>query len=144
MSRFSDRIGKKDGPGHHTFTRVWKDRMISEKGLTLAFEQVEKDHRLNGAILVSQDGNTLFEKAYGFASKQLNVPNVLETKFHIASVIKMLIAMAALVLSEQGQISLQEKPAAYLPELAVLDKNITLHHLLSHTSDLKDISDFLN
>lgn len=110
--------------------------MMSKKELALVFEQLEKEHSFSGAILVSQDGEVLFEKAYGFASRQLNVPNVLETKFHIASVTKMFIAMAALILSEQGRISLHEKPAAYLPELAALDKDITLHHLLSHTSGL--------
>jgi len=86
----------------------------------------------------------VFEQAYGFASRQLNVPNVLETKFHIASVTKMFIAMAALILSEQGRISLHEKPAAYVPELAALDKDITLHHLLSHTSGLQDIYEVPN
>lgn len=118
--------------------------MISEQRLTKALEQVEKEHRLSGVLLIAQDRNVVFEKAYGFASRQLNVPNVLETKFHIASVTKMFIAMAALVLSEHGQISLQEKPRHYLPELAVLDQNITLHHLLSHTSGLQDIYDVPN
>lgn len=118
--------------------------MINETKLALALEQVEKEHHLSGAILVSQDGHVVFEKAYGFASRQLNVPNTLETKFHIASVTKMFIAMAALILSEHGQISLQEKPRHYLPELAILDHTITLHHLLSHTSGLQDIYDVPN
>lgn len=113
--------------------------MVSKKALALVFEQLAQAHPLNGAILVAQGGEVLFEQAYGFASKQLSVPNVLDTKFHIASLTKMFIAMAALILTEQGQISLQEKPAAYLPELAALDQNITLHHLLSHTSGLADI-----
>ncbi|GHO96191.1 serine hydrolase [Reticulibacter mediterranei] len=118
--------------------------MINETSLTLALEQVEKEHCLSGALLISQDGHIVFEKAYGFANRQLNIPNVIETKFHIASVTKMFIAMAALVLSEHGQISLQEKPYRYLPELVVLDQNITLHHLLSHTSGLQDIYDVPN
>ncbi len=115
--------------------------MISKKELALVFEQLEQEHRFSGTILVSQDREVVFEKAYGFASRQLNVPNVLETKFHIASVTKMFIAMAALMLSEQGLIKLHEKPAAYVPELAALPKDITLHHLLSHTSGLQDIYD---
>jgi CubicO group peptidase (beta-lactamase class C family) len=118
--------------------------MMSKKELEFVFEQLEKDHIFSGTILVSQGGEVLFEKAYGFASRQLNVPNVLETKFHIASVTKMFIAMAALMLSEQGLIELHEKPAAYLPELAALDKDITLHHLLSHTSGLQDIYEVQN
>ncbi|MBO0781567.1 MAG: beta-lactamase family protein [Ktedonobacteraceae bacterium] len=117
---------------------------MSKKELELFFEQVEKDHSLSGVILVSREGEVVFEKAFGFASRQLNVPNVLETKFHIASVTKMFIAMAALILSEQGRIELHEKPAAYLPELATLDRDITLHHLLSHTSGLQDIYEVPN
>ena len=112
---------------------------MNKKELALVFERLEKEHSFSGAMLVSQGGEVLFEKAFGFASRQLNVPNVLETKFHIASVTKMFIAMAALILSEQGLIELHEKPAAYLPALAALDKDITLHHLLSHTSGLQDI-----
>jgi CubicO group peptidase (beta-lactamase class C family) len=142
MPGFMDTIGA-DTSNHHLFTN-WRDRMLNKARLTGALEQVEKEHHLSGALLVSQDGHVVFEKAYGFASRQLNVPNVLETKFHIASVTKMFIAMAALVLSEQGKISLQEKPCYYLPELAVLDQNITLHHLLSHTSGLQDIYDVPN
>ncbi|HZO75648.1 MAG TPA: serine hydrolase domain-containing protein [Ktedonobacteraceae bacterium] len=118
--------------------------MINKTALTLALEQVDKEHHLSGAILISQDGHIVLEKAYRFASRQLNVPNVVETKFHIASVTKMFIAMAALVLYEHGQISLQEKPGRYLPALAVLDQSITLHHLLSHTSGLQDIYDVPN
>src|SRR5215831_2257658 len=117
---------------------------MSKKKLELVFEQLDKDSHFSGTILVSQGGEVVFEKAYGCASRQLNVPNVLGTKFHIASVTKMFIAMVALILLEQDRISLQEKPAAYLPELAVLDKDITLHHLLSHTSGLQDIYDVAN
>lgn len=115
--------------------------MVSTKELALVFERLEQEHVFSGAVLIAQGGEVIFEQAYGFASRQLNVPNVLDTKFHIASLTKMFIAMAALILAEQGQISLQEKPAAYLPELAALDQDITLHHLLSHTSGLQDIYD---
>jgi CubicO group peptidase (beta-lactamase class C family) len=118
--------------------------MISKKELASVLEQLEQEQGFSGTVLIAQGGEVLFERAYGFASKQLNVPNVLDTKFHIASVTKMFIAMAALILYEQGLIDLHEKPAAYLPELAVLDQDITLHHLLSHTAGLQDIYDVPN
>src|SRR5579875_1252223 len=114
---------------------------MGKRALAVVFDQLEKEQRLNGVILISQNREVLFEKAYGFASWQLSVPNTLETKFHIASVTKMFIAMAALKLYEQGLIKLEARPADYLPELAPLDKDITLHHLLSHTSGLQDIYD---
>ena len=115
--------------------------MLDRKELARILEQIEKEHSLSGAMLVSQDGEVLYEKAYGFASRQLNVLNTPETKFHIASVTKMFIALATLILFERGLIDLREKPATYMPELAALDKDITLHHLLSHTAGLRDIYD---
>ncbi len=59
---------------------------MSKKELELVFEQLDKAAHFSGTILVSQDGEVICERAYGFASRQLNVPNVLGTKFHIASV----------------------------------------------------------
>jgi CubicO group peptidase (beta-lactamase class C family) len=113
--------------------------IMSKEALGLALEQLEKKHRFSGAILISQYGETIFEQVYGFASRQLKVPNTLETKFHLASTTKMFIAMAALVLSEQGRLSLHERPVVYVPELASLDRGITIHHLLSHTAGLQEI-----
>lgn len=113
--------------------------MVNKEALASALAQLEHEHRFSGSILVSRDEEVVFEKAYGLASRQLDVPNVLATKFHIASVTKMFIAMAALVLSEQGRIALHERPGTYALELSALDKEITLHHLLSHTSGVPDI-----
>ena len=123
---------------YDVFMRVGRDAMMNKKELALVFEQLEREHIFSGAILIAQDEEVVFEKAYGFASRQLNVPNVLETKFHIASVTKMFILMTSLILSEQGLIEFHEKPSAYVRELAVLDKDMTLHHLLSHTFNLQE------
>jgi CubicO group peptidase (beta-lactamase class C family) len=118
--------------------------MASMGELEQVLGRLEHEDDLSGALVIAQRGEVVFEKAYGFASRQLSVPNQLDTRFHIASVSKMLIAMAALILSEQGLIALHEQPAAYLPELAALDRDITLHHLLSHTSGLQDVYDVAN
>ena len=118
--------------------------MIHAEALAQVFDQAEADQSFSGTALVAQAGDVIFEKAYGFASRQLNVPNVIETKFHIASMTKMFIAMVALVLSEQQRIDLHEKPMTYLPELSALNNDITIHHLLSHTSGIQDIYDVPN
>ena len=113
--------------------------MASTEALTQALAQLEREHGFSGAILVSRRGEVDFEQAYGLASRQLDVPNTLTTKFHIASVTKMFIAMAALVLCEQGRLALRERPGTYTPELLALDNEITLHHLLSHTSGIPEV-----
>jgi len=113
--------------------------MINKAELARLIEQSEREHQFSGAVLVVQDGEVLFERAYGFASNQLGVANSLDTKFHIASLSKMFIAMAAMILTERGQLKLDQKPSAYLSELSTLDDGITLHHLLSHTSGIHDV-----
>lgn len=112
-----------------------------EASLGSLFEALERDRGFSGAVLVSREGETVFEGAYGFASRQLRVRNTAETRFHIASVTKMFIAMAALTLVEEGCILLDERPATYVPALSSLDERVTLHHLLSHTSGVADVYD---
>jgi CubicO group peptidase (beta-lactamase class C family) len=113
--------------------------MLSQHDMARVFDQLDSAHSISGTVLIAERGTVVFERAYGFASRQLGVPNVLDTKFHIASLTKMFVAMAALILSERGLIRLHDRPAVYMPELAALDEAITLHHLLSHTSGLRDI-----
>ncbi|WP_199614187.1 serine hydrolase domain-containing protein [Paenibacillus alkalitolerans] len=113
--------------------------MISKEKLESVFGKLEQEHYLSGTILVAQSGEVLFEKAYGKASMQLNVSNSLDTKFQIASLTKMFIAMSALIIYEEGLIDLHEKPGKYMPEMSRLDENITIHHLLSHSSGLHDV-----
>jgi CubicO group peptidase (beta-lactamase class C family) len=114
---------------------------MKDHELPAVFEQLDEAHRFSGTILVAQDGEVVFERAYGFASRQLSVPNALDTKFAIASLTKMFTAMVTLVLAEQGRIELRERPAVYMSELAGLDEGITLHHLLSHTAGVRDVYD---
>lgn len=112
-----------------------------EANLASLFEKMERDLGFSGAVLISQQRRTVFERAYGLSSRQLNVPNTVDTRFHIASLTKMFIAMAALRLVEDGRIDVAERPAKYLPSLSALDERITLHHLLAHTSGLSDVYD---
>jgi CubicO group peptidase (beta-lactamase class C family) len=96
---------------------------------------------LCGVIRISRAGRVLFERAYGCASVQLGVDNRPDTRFHIASMTKMFIAAAVVRLAGEGVLSLRAHPSAYVPALAALDRRITLHHLLSHTSGLADVYD---
>lgn len=114
---------------------------MNDHELSSVFEQLDEANRFSGTVLVAEDGDVVFERAYGFASRQLGVANTLDTKFAIASLTKMFTAMASLVFAEQGRIGLRERPAAYVPELAGLDEAITLHHLLSHTAGVRDVYD---
>jgi len=101
-----------------------------------------KYRRFNGAILIAENGDILFQKGYGFANFEAQVPNSADTKFRIASITKSFTAIMVMQLVEEGRLSLDGKINDYLPEYpAVTGNRISIHHLLSHTSGIIDYPD---
>jgi len=92
---------------------------------------------LNGSALVSEDGNIIFEKGFGFANMEWNVPNTPDTKFRIGSVSKQFTATIIMQLVEEGKIKLDAKITDYLPNYRKdTGDKVTIHHLLNHTSGI--------
>ncbi|MEH7381071.1 serine hydrolase domain-containing protein [Bacillus sp. JJ1533] len=92
-----------------------------------------------GAIVVVKDGKLVYEKGYGHDSN--GKPLTAKTKMRLASGSKPITAFAVLQLVEEGKVNLNDPVEKYLPELAMNDprwKQVTVRHLLSHTSGLPD------
>ncbi len=94
----------------------------------------------SGAVLVAQKGKIILRRGYGMANYELNVPNSPEIRFHIASVSKPFTAAAILQLEEQGRLQVADRVSRFLPNFPHGDE-ITLQHLLTHTSGIKNIND---
>jgi CubicO group peptidase (beta-lactamase class C family) len=91
-----------------------------------------------GAILVERGGRIIFNKAFGMADLEHNVPNRTTTIFEAGSVSKQFTATAALLLIDEGKLKLDDDIRKYIPELPVYEAPIRVSHLLNHTSGLKD------
>jgi CubicO group peptidase (beta-lactamase class C family) len=89
------------------------------------------------AVLVSQNGKILFEKAYGLADREHHVPVIPQTTFRIGSVTKQFTASAILKLQEMGKLSVNDKLSKYVPDFP-RGNEVTLRHLLTHTSGIHD------
>ncbi|WP_192820575.1 serine hydrolase [Rufibacter sp. LB8] len=90
------------------------------------------------ACAVSKNGQVLFSRAYGSADLEREAPLTTASLFDIGSVRKQFIAAAALLLVEENKLSLTEDIRKYVPELPDYGHKITLNHLLTHTSGLRD------
>ena len=88
------------------------------------------------AILVSRNGDVLFEKVFGNANIEQNIPVEPNTKFRIGSVSKQFTAAAILKLQEDGKLSVGDKLSKYIPDYP-RGNEVTIHHLLTHTSGIK-------
>ena len=97
-------------------------------------------NKFSGVVLVAVDGKPILTKAYGMANHDYGFPNSPETKFRIGSAGKQFAASAILLLEQRGQLKITDSVSKYLPDWPRAWSEITIHHLLSHTSGLPVLS----
>lgn len=90
------------------------------------------------AVGASVAGRTVVERAYGQADLEHGVANRADTIFEAGSVSKQFTAAAVLLLAEDGTLSLDDPVRRWVAELPAVDDPITIRHLLTHTSGLRD------
>jgi CubicO group peptidase (beta-lactamase class C family) len=91
--------------------------------------------QFSGVVIASYKGKVVYEKAFGKAVAEFNLPNQLNTRFCIASVTKPMTEVIALRLAEEGTIQLQDKISKWVPDFPNGDK-ISLEMLMNHTSGI--------
>ncbi|HEU5100707.1 MAG TPA: serine hydrolase domain-containing protein [Roseiflexaceae bacterium] len=95
-----------------------------------------------GAILVARGGQVIISKGYGMADAEHGTPNTAQTRFRLASVTKQFTAAAVVILQARGQLNVQDSICTYLPNCPNAWREITVLHLLTHTSGLPNYTDF--
>ncbi|MFW0716313.1 serine hydrolase domain-containing protein [Pedobacter sp. N23S346] len=102
--------------------------------------QIFKDKNGPGGVfMVAKNGKPVYQKAFGNANIELGIKMVPQNVFQLGSMTKQFTAIAILMLVEQGKIDLQKPISVYIPDYPMGDK-ITVHHLLTHTSGIKDFT----
>jgi CubicO group peptidase (beta-lactamase class C family) len=101
-----------------------------------------KQNRFSGAILLARDGKVLLSKGYGMANLEYETPNTPQTKFRLGSLTKQFTAAAILLLQERGKLSVGDAVCKYLENCPEAWKPLTIHHLLTHTSGIPNITSF--
>jgi CubicO group peptidase (beta-lactamase class C family) len=95
------------------------------------------------ALGISRNGEVVYQNGYGMANLELEVPITPASIFHVASVSKQFTAAAVMLLVQDGSLSLDDDIRTHLPELPDYGHRITIQHLLTHTSGLRDQWDLL-
>jgi CubicO group peptidase (beta-lactamase class C family) len=90
------------------------------------------------AVGVAVKGTPVLMKAYGMADLEHDVANTPETVFESGSVAKQFTAMAIMLLAEDGRLSLDDEVRKHVPELPDYGVSLTIRHMLTHTSGLRD------
>lgn len=94
-----------------------------------------------GAVfLVAKNGKILYEKAFGLSNLELQVPMQTDNVFEIGSMTKQFTAVSILMLMEEDKLGLEDEITQYIPDYPTYGHRITIHHLLTHTSGIKDFT----
>ena len=87
---------------------------------------------------VSRKGAIVLETGYGMADLEHDVAIRPDTIFEAGSVSKQFTAAAILLLAREGKLSLDDPARKYVPELPDYGAPLTIRHMLTHTSGLRD------
>ncbi len=98
--------------------------------------EMRRQHIPGTSIAVLKDGKIMKTEGYGLANVELNVPARPETVYKIGSVSKQLIATGIMILIQDGKLSLDDRISKFLEGTPDTWKEITVRHLLTHTSGL--------
>jgi CubicO group peptidase (beta-lactamase class C family) len=102
------------------------------------FDKWDSSKTPGAAVAIVKDGSIIYKKGYGSANLEYDIPITTSTIFHIASVSKQFTVFSILLLEKEAKLSLEDDIRKYIPEVPDFGKTITLRHLASHTSGLRD------
>jgi CubicO group peptidase (beta-lactamase class C family) len=101
-------------------------------------------NQFRGAVLVARGDDVLFSKGYGFADESTGAVNTPHTRFRIGSVTKQFTAVAILKLQELGRLAVTDRVCRHVTPCPAAWESITIEHLLTHTSGIRNYTSFGN
>ena len=118
-----------------------EEKSIHAKQIDSFVKSLYEQDMFQGGVVITQNGETIYEKYLGLADRSWNIPFDKDIKLDIASVNKSMIAALALKAVEEGRLKLESRLVDLLSGFSYsghFHPQITLHQLLSHRSGLAD------
>jgi len=125
-------------PGGRTLAQVASNDALSAKVDEAVLAQMREQKIPGVSLAIMRDGKIIKAKGYGLASVELTVPVAPQMVFHTGSLAKAFTATAVMMLVGEGKLGLDDKVSKYLSEAPAAWDKITIRHLLTHTSGIRD------
>lgn len=117
--------------------------VTAEQSIDEIMKAYNAPHVPGASVLVMKNDSVLFKKAYGYADVSDKRPVTTTTNFRLASITKQFTAMSVMLLAEREQLSFNDPISRFFPDFPSYGKEITVRHLLNHTSGLPDYESFV-
>lgn len=110
-----------------------------EAAVDAIFREYDRPDGPGCSVAVIDGGKVVFQKDYGMANVSLGVPRSRTTSHWIPySEARVFVALAVALLAREGELGLDDPVRQHLPELPEYASEVTVRHLLHHTSGLAD------
>ncbi len=120
------------------FGQQRNERSVETKIDRLVRQEMSAQQIPGVSLAVLRRGKIILLKSYGFANVEHQVPVKAETIFQSGSIGKQFTAAGVMILAQENKLSLDDKISKYFPDAPPAWKDITVWHLLTHTSGLGD------
>lgn len=118
------------------------DILVEKFTIEDIFNNWNKNGSFSGVFSVSAPRGVIFEQACGYRNRGEKLLNEINTAFAVASGTKFFTALSVCKLIDGGYLALNDRVRDLLPyDLKMIDKDITVFHLLTHTSGIGDYID---
>ncbi|MEN8183131.1 MAG: serine hydrolase domain-containing protein [Myxococcota bacterium] len=92
----------------------------------------------SGVVLIGRADSVVLEEGYGFAEIEHRIPMRPDHRLRIGSLTKPITASGVLAAIDRGLLSLESRPCDSLPSCPLSWREVTVRHLLTHTSGIAD------
>ena len=113
---------------------------ITWETLESTLDQAARDG-FEGAVLITRNGKTVINKAYGYANREKKVKNRSDTIFAIGSAPIDFTHAGILLLKDQGKLKLDDPITKFFDNVPEDKQEITIQHLMRGQSGLRDFHD---
>lgn len=107
---------------------------MSQDYISLIHEYLNNQKDFSGFVMIGEKGKITYAHGFGYADRIAQRPFTRETLSTIGSITKPFTATAILLLLEDGKLALDQTIGHFFPHVPADKKNITIHHLLTHTA----------
>ncbi len=108
------------------------------------FSRYDEANAAGLAVMVIQDGETVFQKGYGLRNIERQEQVDCHTNFRMGSITKHFTAMCIAILEERGEISDDDAIKMYFTDLPDYTHDIKVRHLVHHLSGLPNYEGEIN
>jgi CubicO group peptidase (beta-lactamase class C family) len=115
-----------------------KPSSATVKRVDAVFADMDMSQHPGAALLVIDHDEIVYRKCYGLADLETQRPITADSSFYLASITKPITALAIMLLVEQRKLDYEDRLLAHFPHFPAWGAEISLRHLLHHTSGLPE------